>query len=101
MSVTCFSFLIYTFNSFFSRTALRLYFLIIPLFAWIFSVWALVAVAPLYVYVIHHFEDITFLQDDLDGIMAVPKRQSHPDGEGEIPGQRYLQLDRAVDDHIA
>jgi hypothetical protein len=84
--------------------ALRLYFLVIPLFAWIFSVWALVAVAPLYVYVVYHFEDISFLQDDLDGIMAVPKpknHRGHEDGEVDSKGPRYLQIDHAVDDHIA
>jgi hypothetical protein len=46
--------------------AIRLYFLVIPLFAWIFSVWGLVAVGPLYMWLVVRMEDVGWLKGELD-----------------------------------
>ncbi len=48
----------------FFDTVLRLNFLIIPLFAWIFSVWALLAAGPVYIIMVLKLEDISFLPVD-------------------------------------
>lgn len=46
--------------------AIRLYFLVIPLFAWIFSVWGLVVVGPLYMWLAVRMEDVGWLKGELE-----------------------------------
>ncbi|CAM9312411.1 unnamed protein product [Scytosiphon promiscuus] len=47
---------------------IRLYFGTIPVFAWLFTAWALLAVTPLYVYMVRGLEDAGFVQVELDDL---------------------------------
>ena len=40
---------------------LRLYYVIILLFAWLLSVWSLIVICPLYVYLVHDYETLSFI----------------------------------------
>lgn len=51
--------------------AIRLYFLLVPLFAWIFSVWALLVVGVAYFFLIHRMEDIGFMEKEIDDILDI------------------------------
>lgn len=42
-----------------------MYYFCIPLFAWTFSAYALLAVCPLYVYMVHGFESLEFMKGEL------------------------------------
>eukprot|EP00904_Undaria_pinnatifida_P009174 jgi/Undpi1/5387/HiC_scaffold_2.g00668.m1 len=47
---------------------IRLYFGTIPVFAWIFTSWALLAVTPVYVYMVRGLENADFVKEDMDEI---------------------------------
>jgi hypothetical protein len=66
--------------------ALRLYYFLIPLFAWIFSVWVLAAVGLFYLLLVHRLEDISFMEKEIDDAL---------DLEGN-KGEGYSQLDTAA-----
>eukprot|EP00903_Cladosiphon_okamuranus_P006823 g6648.t1 len=61
---------------------IRLYFGTIPVFAWIFTSWALLAVTPGYVFMVRGLENAGFVQDELDEITrlqgALPSSSSPP-----------------------
>jgi hypothetical protein len=59
---------------------LRMYYFCIPLFAWTFSAYALLAVCPLYVYMVHGFESLEFMKDELQASGFVVDE----DVEGEV-----------------
>lgn len=44
---------------------LRLYFLSIPLFAWVFSEWALLVVCPLYLVLVRNFENLEWMREEI------------------------------------
>ncbi|CAM9323749.1 unnamed protein product [Ectocarpus sp. 12 AP-2014] len=50
---------------------IRLFFGTIPVFAWIFTSWALLAVTPVYAYMVKGLENAGFVQDELDEIARV------------------------------
>jgi len=51
---------------FFHAAGLRLHFAIIPLFAWVISSWALLAISPLYIYLVENYDNLSFLEQDLE-----------------------------------
>ncbi|CAN0230495.1 unnamed protein product [Hapterophycus canaliculatus] len=52
-------------HKFFSL-GIRLYFGTIPVFAWIFSPWALLAVTPLYLYMVRGLENAGFVKVEME-----------------------------------
>eukprot|EP00752_Nemacystus_decipiens_P017140 g15355.t1 len=61
---------------------IRLYFGTIPVFAWIFTSWALLAVTPVYVFMVRGLENAGFVQEELDEISrlqaALPSSSLQP-----------------------
>jgi len=49
----------------FYSVGIRMYFLTIPIFAWIFGQWVLVGVTPLYLLLIHSLESSKFMDNEL------------------------------------
>jgi uncharacterized membrane protein len=45
---------------------LRLYFIIIPLFAWMINSYALIVVTPIYLWLVEDYEDLSFLEGELE-----------------------------------
>jgi len=52
-------------HSFYS-TGIRMYYFCVPVFAWVLSVWALLAVAPVYMYMLRNFERLRWMQSEMD-----------------------------------
>lgn len=50
----------------YNSLGMRLYFGTIPVFAWIFHSWALLAVTPMYLYMVWGLEDAGFVKDDIE-----------------------------------
>lgn len=62
-----------------------------PVFAWIFTSWALLAVTPLYIYMVRGLENADFVQDDIKEISrlqaaAPPSQQSTVASSDAGPG---------------
>ncbi|CAB1102130.1 unnamed protein product [Ectocarpus sp. CCAP 1310/34] len=57
---------------------IRLFFGTIPVFAWIFTSWALLAVTPVYAYMVRGLENAGFVQDELDEIARVKAALPQP-----------------------
>lgn len=51
---------------FFYSCGLRLYFLLIPAFCWVLSCWLMLAIAPIYLYLVTQYDDLGWLQHDID-----------------------------------
>ena len=45
---------------------MRLYFVVIPVFAWCVTSWLLLPVTPLYLFLVSQYDDLGWLQDDID-----------------------------------
>ena len=45
---------------------IRLYFAVIPLFAWAISSWALIAVCPIYILFMRGYDNSEFVEDELE-----------------------------------
>ena len=43
-----------------------MYYFCVPLFAWVFSPWALLAVAPIYMFMLRNFERLRWMQNEMD-----------------------------------
>lgn len=50
----------------FYSTGIRMYYFCVPLFAWVFSPWALLAVAPIYMFMLRNFERLRWMQNEMD-----------------------------------
>jgi len=53
-------------SHFYYASGLRLYYTVIPLFAWVISSWALLAISPLYIYLVENYDNLSFLEQDLE-----------------------------------
>ncbi|KAG5186726.1 hypothetical protein JKP88DRAFT_271858 [Tribonema minus] len=49
---------------------IRMYFMTIPVFAWVFTEWCLLAVTPIYLYIIHGLESSSFMTKELSAFQA-------------------------------
>lgn len=52
-------------SHFYYAAGLRMYFLLLPLFAWTVSSWALLAMCPIYLWVVEDYENLSFLEPEL------------------------------------
>ncbi len=58
---------------FFYSTAQRMYFLLIPAFAWLINSIVLALMTPVYIYLINVYEDISWMQEDIDKLTTTGK----------------------------
>lgn len=73
---------VYNKAHFFYSTGQRAYFLLIPTFAWLVSAWVMLAVCPLYLFLINQYEDVSWLQPELDKLFK--------DNGDEEEGERLI-----------
>ncbi|CAM9742923.1 unnamed protein product [Ascophyllum nodosum] len=66
---------------------IRLYFGTIPVFAWIFTSWALLAVTPLYLFMVHGLETADFVQADLEEIARLQAELPSADDAARAPSE--------------
>lgn len=57
---------VYHKSHFFYSTAVRMYFLLIPCFAWLISCWLMILACPFYMFLISQYDDLSWLQADVD-----------------------------------
>lgn len=55
----------------FYSCGLRLYFLLIPAFCWVLSCWLMLGITPIYVYLVAQYDDLGWLQKDIDILFDV------------------------------
>lgn len=56
---------------FFYSTGQRAYFLLIIAFAWLLGCWVMLAVLPLYLFLINQYEDVSWMQPDIDKLFSI------------------------------
>ena len=66
---------VYHKSHFFYSMGQRMFFLIIPAFAWVVSCWLLVVMCPLYVFLIHQYEDISWMKKDIDALFDTKENE--------------------------
>ncbi|CAM9200362.1 unnamed protein product [Ectocarpus sp. 12 AP-2014] len=69
---------------------IRLYFGTIPVFAWIFTPWALLAVTPVYVYMVRGLENAGFVKDEIDQVNGRKRATLPPPGSESTADARAL-----------
>ncbi|CAM9576254.1 unnamed protein product [Ectocarpus sp. 4 AP-2014] len=69
---------------------IRLYFGTIPVFAWIFTPWALLAVTPVYVYMVRGLENTGFVKDEMDQVTGRERAALPPPGSESTADARAL-----------
>lgn len=74
---------VYNKSHFFYSTGVRMFFLLIPAFAWLLNCWVMLAMCPVHIYVLHTYDDISWLQKDID--MLFKKNKEEGEGGGELP----------------
>ena len=47
---------------------LRMYFVLIPMFAWMLSPWALLIVVPLNLYIVYDYDNLTWVEKDIEAM---------------------------------
>lgn len=70
---------VYHKSHFFYSTGVRLYFLLIPAFCWVLSCWLLLAISPVYLHLVTQYDDLGWLQKDIDELFDVEEA-----GYGEV-----------------
>lgn len=45
---------------------LRMYFVLIPMFAWMLSAWALLVVVPINLYIVYDYDNLTWVEKDIE-----------------------------------
>lgn len=63
--------------------ALRLHFALIPIFFWIASSWALLGVCPFFIILVENYDDMTFLEPDLEDMYRDTEFAKH-----KVPANR-------------
>ena len=76
---------VYHKSHFFYSSGLRLYFLLIPAFCWVLSCWLMVAITPIYLYLVTQYDDLGWLQDDIDKLFETAANE---DGDDAIVVQK-------------
>ena len=74
------------------RIGLRLYFLTIPLFAWVISVYALLAVCPIYLYAVHGYEDLTWLAQECEEFKVLTATLASQEGHQQFHAVNPLHI---------
>ncbi|CAM9717526.1 unnamed protein product [Ectocarpus fasciculatus] len=75
---------------------IRLYFGTIPVFAWIFTPWALLAVTPVYVYMVRGLENAGFVKDEMDQVAGLKRATLPPPPPPPPPGSESTADARAL-----
>lgn len=55
---------------FFYSTGQRMFFLVIPSFSWLINCWVLLAMFPVYMFLIHQYEDVSWMQPTIDELFS-------------------------------
>jgi len=69
---------VYDKSHFFYSSGVRLFFLMIPAFAWLVSCWVMLVACPLHMFLVNQYDDIQWLQGDIDLLFK-------KGGEQELP----------------
>ena len=77
---------VYHKSHFFYSTGVRMHFLLIPAFCWVMSCWLMLAISPVYLYLITQYDDLSWLQEDIDQLF-----NKNQDGTDDEEGVRMIQ----------
>jgi hypothetical protein len=75
--------MVYHKSHFFFSTGVRLYFLLIPAFSWLISCWVMLILCPLHLFLVHQYDDLTWLQKDIDALFKKDDVESGGQGSGQ------------------
>ena len=83
--------IVYHKSHFFFSTGQRMFFLLVPAFGWVINAWVLLAAAALYLVLIHQYDDVGWMQDDIAQLQHKGKPQP-ADGDAMEKGELELPL---------
>jgi hypothetical protein len=70
---------------------MRLYFLLVPLLAWVVSCWALLLAGPLHLYIVYAYDDLTWLQKDIDDMFEPSDSNSSRSNSSRVNSINYKE----------
>jgi uncharacterized membrane protein len=71
----------------FYTAGLRMYFVLIPMFSWMLSPWALLAVVPLNLWIVYDYDNISWVEKD---IQAMYQEEEEKEKDQEINMKKSL-----------
>lgn len=75
---------VYHKSHFFYATGVRMYFLFIPAFAWLVNCWVMLAVFPIYLFLVRQYDDLSWLQGDIDKLFKKTDGGRGGGGGGDV-----------------